>query len=68
LDKHTSTLAQSMERADLSVVQIIDFDSFPDTELWSTYLKRSQIDGLIYLEHSRYALDRGRWASAVAAR
>ncbi|MFC5263490.1 GxGYxYP domain-containing protein [Kribbella qitaiheensis] len=65
LDKHTGSLAQEMERADLSVVQIIDFDSFPDTALWSTYLKRPQIDGLIYLEYSRYDSHKGKvvWAN-----
>ena len=64
LDKHTGELAKSMERADLSVVQIIDFDSFPDTGLWSSYLKRPQIDGLIYLEYSRYDSHKGKvvWA------
>lgn len=65
LDRHTGSLAQEMERADLSVVQIIDFDSFPDTALWSTYLKRPQIDGLIYLEYSRYDSHKGKvvWAN-----
>jgi hypothetical protein len=65
LDQHTASLARSMERADLSVVQIIDFDSFPDAGLWSTYLKRPQIDGLIYLEYSRYDAHKGEviWAN-----
>jgi GxGYxYP putative glycoside hydrolase C-terminal domain len=65
LDQHTASLARSMDRADLSVVQIIDFDSFPDAGLWSTYLKRPQIDGLIYLEYSRYDAHKGQmvWAN-----
>ncbi|TCO21241.1 GxGYxY motif-containing protein [Kribbella steppae] len=54
LERHTASLANSMERADLSAVQIIDFDSFQDKRLWSSYLKHRQIDGLIYLEYSRY--------------
>jgi hypothetical protein len=54
LDKHTATLARAMGRADLSVAQIIDFDAFKNTRLWSSYLKRPEIDGLIYLEYSRY--------------
>ncbi|MET9316484.1 GxGYxYP domain-containing protein [Kribbella sp. NPDC003505] len=54
LDKHTASLAQAMGRSDLSVAQIIDFDSFGNTRLWSSYLKRPEIDGLIYLEYSRY--------------
>ncbi|WP_405067973.1 GxGYxYP family putative glycoside hydrolase [Kribbella sp. NBC_01510] len=54
LEKHTASLARSMGRADLSVAQIIDFNSFENTALWSSYLKRPEIDGLIYLEYSRY--------------
>ncbi|RZT13522.1 GxGYxY motif-containing protein [Kribbella sp. VKM Ac-2569] len=54
LDKHTASLARAMGRADLSVAQIIDFDAFENTRLWSSYLKRPEIDGLIYLEYSRY--------------
>ncbi|MFG1628816.1 GxGYxYP domain-containing protein [Kribbella sp. NPDC049227] len=54
LDKHTASLAEAMGRADLSVAQIIDFDAFENTSLWSSYLKRREIDGLIYLEYSRY--------------
>ena len=34
-----------MGRADLSVVQIIDFDSFENTALWSRTCKRPQIEG-----------------------
>ncbi|TDW54793.1 GxGYxYP domain-containing protein [Kribbella pratensis] len=54
LEKHTASLAKAMGRADLSVAQIIDFDAFENTRLWSSYLKRREIDGLIYLEYSRY--------------
>ncbi|MEQ7008594.1 GxGYxYP domain-containing protein [Actinopolymorpha sp. B17G11] len=64
LDLHTARLATSMRRADLHVAQIIDFDSFSDTALWSAYLQRDQIDGLIYLEYSRYDSHKGAvvWA------
>lgn len=64
LDLHTARLATSMRRADLHVTQVIDFDSFGDTALWSRYLKRDQIDGLIYLEYSRYDSHKGEvvWA------
>ncbi|MEU8226815.1 GxGYxYP domain-containing protein [Kribbella sp. NPDC048915] len=54
LEKHTASLARAMGRSDLSVAQIIDFDAFENTRLWSSYLKRPEIDGLIYLEYSRY--------------
>ncbi len=57
---HTSRLARAMERADLGVVQILDFESFDDPELWSAYLRHDQITGLIYLEYSRYDGLRGR--------
>ena len=61
---HTSRLSDAMARADLGVVQIIDFDAFDDTALWSTYLRRPAIEGLIYLEYSRYDSLKGRvvWA------
>jgi hypothetical protein len=64
LDLHTARLATSMRRADLRVAQIIDFGSFADTDLWSAYLQRDQIDGLIYLEYSRYDTHKGEvvWA------
>ncbi|HEY6738823.1 MAG TPA: GxGYxYP domain-containing protein [Actinopolymorphaceae bacterium] len=60
LELHTERLNAAMARADLSVVQIIDFDTFPRTDLWSTYLKRPHIDGLIYLEYSRYDSHKGK--------
>jgi hypothetical protein len=54
LAKHTASLARAMGRSDLSVAQIIDFDAFGNTGVWSSYLKHREIDGLIYLEYSRY--------------
>jgi putative glycoside hydrolase with GxGYxYP motif/GxGYxY motif-containing protein len=62
---HTSRLSDAMGRADLGVVQIIDFGSFDDTALWSAYLRRRHIEGLIYLEYSRYDTHKGRvvWAN-----
>lgn len=61
---HTERLAAAMTRADLGVVQIIDFDAFDDTDLRATYLRHDQITGLVYLEYSRYDGLRGRvrWA------
>ncbi|WP_152361619.1 GxGYxYP domain-containing protein [Microlunatus speluncae] len=60
LDRHTARLARAMKRADLGVVQILDFESFDDPDLWSAYLRHDQITGLIYLEYSRYDGLRGR--------
>ena len=64
LDRHTARLAGNMARADLDVVQVLDSGSFDDTDLWSSYLRRKQIEGLIYLEYSRYDALGGRivWA------
>ncbi|MEU4195907.1 GxGYxYP domain-containing protein [Kribbella sp. NPDC026611] len=64
LDKHTASLAQAMGRADLSVAQIIDFNAFEKKKLWSSYLKHQEIEGLIYLEYSRYDGLKGKvtWA------
>ncbi|WP_350274626.1 GxGYxYP domain-containing protein [Kribbella sp. HUAS MG21] len=60
LDKHTASLARAMGRSDLSVAQIIDFNAFHDTRLWSSYLKHPEIEGLIYLEYSRYDSLKGK--------
>ncbi|MGW0231063.1 GxGYxYP domain-containing protein [Actinopolymorpha singaporensis] len=60
LDLHTDRLAGQMRRADLGVVQILDFESMDDTSLWSSYLRHDQIEGLVYLEYSRYDAGRGR--------
>jgi hypothetical protein len=64
LEQHTRRLARTMEKADLGVVQILDFDALDDVELWSRYLRHDQITGLIYLEYSRYDRHQGRvvWA------
>jgi hypothetical protein len=65
LDLHTARLEASMARADLGVVQILDVDSFDRTDLWSSYLRRQHINGLIYLEYSPYDGLKGRigWAN-----
>lgn len=60
LKLHTTRLARAMERADLGVVQILDFESFDARGLWENYLRHDQIKGLIYLEYSRYDGLKGR--------
>ncbi len=54
LDLHTSRLDDYMGRADLRVVQILDFNAFDRTDVWDSYTARSSIAGLVYLEYSRY--------------
>lgn len=65
LDRHTERLAVLMERTDLNTVQILDFEALDDTELWSSYLRHPVIEGLIYLEYSRYDGGNGKvvWAN-----
>lgn len=65
LDQHTDRLAALMERADLNTVQILDFEAQDNTDLWSSYLRHSVIEGLIYLEYSRYDGGNGKvvWAN-----
>lgn len=65
LELHVERLAETMARTDLHAVQILDFDALENTDLWSVYLRHEQIDGLIYLEYSRYDGHRGRvvWAN-----
>ncbi|GAB3762425.1 hypothetical protein BKA15_006075 [Microlunatus parietis] len=60
LKLHTTRLARAMERADLGVVQILDFEAFDARGLWENYLRHDQIKGLVYLEYSRYDGLRGR--------
>jgi hypothetical protein len=54
LDLHVQRLNDYMGRADLNIVQIIDFDSFNDTSLWDKYTAQPNIDGLFYLEYTLY--------------
>lgn len=50
----TDTLAAYMEKTDLGVVQILDFDALERRDVWDQYTRHDAIDGLIYLEYSRY--------------
>jgi hypothetical protein len=54
LQAHTARLDDYMRRADLGVVQILDFNALDKTSVWDAYTARKSIDGLIYLEYSRY--------------
>jgi hypothetical protein len=54
LAAHTARLDRYMARADLGVVQILDFNALDKVDVWDAYTARRSIDGLIYLEYSRY--------------
>lgn len=57
---HTSRLNGYLARTDLSVVQILDFDALDSVETWDAYTAQPTVDGLLYLEYSRYDAGGGR--------
>jgi len=54
LDTHVQTLNDFMDRADLNIGQIIDFNSFNRLDLWNKYLAQPSIEALFYLEYAPY--------------
>jgi hypothetical protein len=54
LDVHLQKLNDFMDRADLNLVHVNDFGSFGRLDLWNKYLAQPNIDGLFYVEYSRY--------------
>ena len=59
LPAHVNRLAGWMAKADLNIVQILDFHSLTNTPVWDVYTARPQIDGLFYLEFGDHAADAG---------
>ena len=60
LNEHVSELAQWMALADLGVVEILDFGSQLDTQLWDIYTQHDEIQGLLYLEYGDHSAPAGR--------
>ncbi len=60
LSLHTMRLNDYMVKMDLSVVEIIDFDSFYNLDIWKKYLDQPNIRGLFYLEYSLHNEHKGR--------
>jgi len=54
LDAHVQKLNDFMDRADLNIAQIIDFNSFNRLDLWNKYLAQPSIEALFYLEYAPY--------------
>jgi GxGYxYP putative glycoside hydrolase C-terminal domain/GxGYxYP third domain/GxGYxYP_N 1st domain/GxGYxYP_N second domain len=54
LDSQVQNLNDCMDRADLNLGQVIDFNSFNRRDLWNKYLAQPSIDALFYLEYSPY--------------
>ncbi len=59
LDAHVRKLNEMMERGDLSIVHVNDFNSFGRMDLWNKYLTQPAIDALFYIEYSRYDATEG---------
>jgi len=57
--RHVRRLDALMAKADLNLVQILDFDAFARTDLWDCYTAQPHIDGLLYMDYSRYDAARG---------
>ncbi|MDR1789546.1 MAG: hypothetical protein LBR12_04275 [Opitutaceae bacterium] len=60
LAEHTRNLAHLMQKADLRIVQILDFDSLGNTALWDHYLRHEQVDALLYCDYAPYDKGKGR--------
>jgi hypothetical protein len=54
LDIHAEKLNSFMGRADIDIVHVNDFYSVSRLDLWNKYLSQPNIQGLFYLEYSRY--------------
>ncbi|MEE3326463.1 MAG: hypothetical protein VX252_03965, partial [Myxococcota bacterium] len=55
LDYHTQDLAEWMRLGDLNVVEILDFNSLTQIDLWDRYTRHDQIDALLYLEYGDHS-------------
>jgi len=60
LSAHVSQLAEWMALGDLGVVEILDFGSQLDIDLWNIYTEQDAIDGLLYLEYGDHSGPTGR--------
>jgi hypothetical protein len=47
-------LGPLLDRADLGIVQILDFNSYGRMDLWNTYFSQPNIEALFYLEYAPY--------------
>lgn len=56
---HTQDLAEWMALGDLNIVEILDFNSLTQIDLWDQYTKHEQIDALLYLEYGDHSQHNG---------
>lgn len=58
---HVQKLSSFLDRADLDLAYINDFDSFERLDLWNQYLSQPNVAGLFYDEYSLYS----EWGGAI---
>ncbi|MBN2653257.1 MAG: hypothetical protein JXR63_12830 [Spirochaetales bacterium] len=65
LQSNLLNLDNYLKKLDLSIVQIIDFNSFGNILLWKKYADLKNLQGLFYLEYSNHAMHKGavKWIS-----
>lgn len=65
LDAHLKQLNADMGRADLSIVEVIDFNAFNKKAMWDKYTTQPNVDGVIYLEYSNHKALNGalKWSN-----
>ena len=68
LEAHCRELNTLMEKADLHIVQILDFDSLDKTEVWDAYTKQPAVDGILYCDYAPYDKSKGKvvWSNNKA--
>lgn len=60
LSAHCAKLSALMGKADLRLVQILDFDSLERVDVWEKYLRQPNIGGLFYCDYHPYDKGKGR--------
>lgn len=60
LNGYINTLNDYMKKVDEKYLAVIDDDSFNNTELWNKFTKRSNIQGLFYLDYHRHDNFKGK--------
>lgn len=65
LEKQVLQINDYADRSDVNIMQIIDENSFDNTDLWNIYLKQPNIDAVFYLNYNNYAGMNGaiRWVN-----
>ncbi len=54
LEEFARKTAFSMEKADLRILEVLDFDAFEKDAVWAEFLKYPQIDAIVYIDYYPY--------------